>query len=241
MQALVFGLLFSFARRTVTQALVALGLTGHDWIAFYRLFNEPRVDYEILSGRFLEETLAQVPAADPHVAVVDGVQVPRHSRILLTEDASALLQSTIFERSFRESGHVLYRTNAYLLDGRVEQNPRRGFSFVVDRIEDLNKALEKAHTRTNSRRRPKKTRRAGELRSPEPAPASQTRACRRGLRGRLTNERLQDACWHEPYDLPGRRLASLLPSRYQRLFWTGAPRPVRHLASGTRHRSPAPP
>lgn len=31
MQALIFGYLFSFARRTVTQALVALGLTDHDW------------------------------------------------------------------------------------------------------------------------------------------------------------------------------------------------------------------
>ena len=34
MQALLFGQLFSFARRTVTQALVALGLTNHDWSAF---------------------------------------------------------------------------------------------------------------------------------------------------------------------------------------------------------------
>ena len=80
MQALLFGQLFCFARRTVTQALVALGLTEHDWSAFYRLFNEPRIDYEALSGLFLGETLAQVPAADPYVAVVDGVQIPRHSR-----------------------------------------------------------------------------------------------------------------------------------------------------------------
>ena len=79
MQALIFGCLFSFARRTVTQALVALGLTDHDWSSFYRLFSERRVDYEELTGCFLRETLEHVAPGDPYVAVVDGVQVPRHS------------------------------------------------------------------------------------------------------------------------------------------------------------------
>lgn len=41
MRALLFGRLFSFARHTVTQALVALGLTEHDWSAYYRVFSEP--------------------------------------------------------------------------------------------------------------------------------------------------------------------------------------------------------
>lgn len=50
MKALLFGQLFSFARRTVTQALVTLGLTDSDWSAFYRIFNEPRMDYEALTG-----------------------------------------------------------------------------------------------------------------------------------------------------------------------------------------------
>lgn len=79
MQALIFGCLFSFARRTVIQALVALGLTEYDWSAFYRLFNEPRIDYETLTGCFLSEILDHMPANDPCVTVVDGVQVPRHS------------------------------------------------------------------------------------------------------------------------------------------------------------------
>jgi DNA polymerase III alpha subunit len=60
---------------------------------------------------------------------------------LLTEDASGLLQSTIFERPFRRYGHILYQTSAYLLDGRVEQDERRGFSFVVHRIRSLDRAL----------------------------------------------------------------------------------------------------
>lgn len=79
MQALFFGSLFSFCRHTITQALVALGLTDSDWSAFYRLFNEPRIDYEELTNCFISETLDHVPATEPYVAVVDGLQVPRSS------------------------------------------------------------------------------------------------------------------------------------------------------------------
>ncbi|HEV2745180.1 MAG TPA: hypothetical protein VGV91_18640, partial [Rubrobacter sp.] len=70
---------------------------------------------------------------------------------LLTEDASGLLQSTIFERSYRRFGHVLYGSSAYLLEGRVEQDARRGFSFVVDRIQSLGPALADA-ARSDTRR-----------------------------------------------------------------------------------------
>lgn len=79
-KGLLLGHLFSFARHTVTQSLVTLGLTDHDWSAFYRLFNEPRVDYEKLTRSFFHQTLSHVPGVQPYVAVVDGVQVPRHSR-----------------------------------------------------------------------------------------------------------------------------------------------------------------
>lgn len=79
-QALIFAHLFCFARRTVTQALAALGLTDADWSAFYRLFSTPsRIDYEALSGRFLEGVLAHIAPSEPFVAAVDGAQVPRHS------------------------------------------------------------------------------------------------------------------------------------------------------------------
>jgi hypothetical protein len=79
-QALLFGHLFTFARRTITQALVALELTEGDWSAFYRLFSAPsRIDYEKLSGHFLKQTLRHISSQDPYVAVVDGVQIARHS------------------------------------------------------------------------------------------------------------------------------------------------------------------
>jgi hypothetical protein len=80
--ALVYASLFAFARHTVTQLLVALGQTEHDWSAWYRLFSEPRLDYDELTRCFLRETLQEISAEGPYVAVVDGVQLPRHSRTM---------------------------------------------------------------------------------------------------------------------------------------------------------------
>lgn len=77
---LVFGELFSFARHTVTQALLALGLTDADWSAWYRLFSRARFDEEQLASCLLGETLEHVAASEPYVVAVDGVQIPRSSR-----------------------------------------------------------------------------------------------------------------------------------------------------------------
>jgi error-prone DNA polymerase len=56
---------------------------------------------------------------------------------LLVEDEAGLLQATIFEGVYKRYGHVLHQSGAFLLEGRVEQDYRRGFSFVVKRIGDL--------------------------------------------------------------------------------------------------------
>jgi error-prone DNA polymerase len=61
---------------------------------------------------------------------------------LLIEDGAGLLQVTIFEGVYARYGHLLHRCGAFLLDGRVEQDGRRGFSFLVERVRDLAKALE---------------------------------------------------------------------------------------------------
>jgi len=60
---------------------------------------------------------------------------------LLIEDEAGLLQATIFEGVYRRYGHVLHQRGAFLLDGRVEQDRRRGFSFLVERIGDLQEVL----------------------------------------------------------------------------------------------------
>ncbi len=48
--ALVFGSLFAFARHTLSQVLLALGVTEQDWSAWYRLFSEPRLDLDALDA-----------------------------------------------------------------------------------------------------------------------------------------------------------------------------------------------
>lgn len=60
---------------------------------------------------------------------------------LLIEDEMGLLQATIFERVYERYGHILHHSGAFLLEGRVEQDRRRGFSFLVDRIVDLAEVL----------------------------------------------------------------------------------------------------
>jgi DNA-directed DNA polymerase III PolC len=60
---------------------------------------------------------------------------------LLIEDEGGLLQCTIFEKTYRRCGHVLHGSGAFLLEGRVEVDRRRGHSFVVDGIFDLAEAL----------------------------------------------------------------------------------------------------
>jgi error-prone DNA polymerase len=87
---------------------------------------------------------------------------------LLIEDEAGLFQATIFEGVYKRDGHVLHRRGAFLLDGRVERDERRGFSFLVERVRDLSGALE------------------GAKRVPEPRAASSSgafiRARRRGRR-----------------------------------------------------------
>ena len=60
---------------------------------------------------------------------------------LLIEDERGLLQATIFRSVYVEYGDVLHHRGAFLLEGRVEQDKRRGFSFLVECIGDLREAL----------------------------------------------------------------------------------------------------
>jgi len=70
---------FAFARHTVTQGLLALGLTDADWSAFYRLFSRSRYDEERLSRCFFRETLLHSKSEEPYVTGIDTTQIPRSS------------------------------------------------------------------------------------------------------------------------------------------------------------------
>ena len=78
--ALVLGFLLGVTRPTIAGVLLTLGLHDADWSAFYRLFSRERVDYDALTRCYLGQTLAQIPADGPYVAVLDGTQLPRSSR-----------------------------------------------------------------------------------------------------------------------------------------------------------------
>jgi DNA-directed DNA polymerase III PolC len=60
---------------------------------------------------------------------------------LVVEDEFGLLQATIFRSVYERFGDLLHHRGAFLLEGRVEQDRRKGFSFVVERIGDLREVL----------------------------------------------------------------------------------------------------
>jgi len=78
--ALVMAELMAFGRHTITQLLMALGLTEEDWSPWYRLFSQERYDEAQTSRVMLREMLAEVPADEPFVVGVDGFHVPRVSQ-----------------------------------------------------------------------------------------------------------------------------------------------------------------
>lgn len=77
---LLLSEIFTFARHTVTQGLVALGETEWDWSAWYRLFSQKRFDYQKLSSITMRETIPEVPPNQVYVVGIDGMLVPRSSQ-----------------------------------------------------------------------------------------------------------------------------------------------------------------
>ena len=74
-----------------------------------------------------------------HSAGSEALQAPIHVQL-----EGAVGVDVREEALYRDSGSLLYQTGAFLLDGKVEQHPRRGFSFVVERIADLAAVLKGA-------------------------------------------------------------------------------------------------
>jgi hypothetical protein len=76
---LVIGEVFNFGRHTVTQGLMALGLTDADWSGWYRLFSRGRYAEARVAHLFFRETVLHTAPDEPYVVGVDGVQIPRSS------------------------------------------------------------------------------------------------------------------------------------------------------------------
>jgi len=76
---MVLGEVFNFGRHTVTQGLMALGITDGDWSGWYRLFSKGRYEERKVAKVFFRETLEHTRIEEPYVVGVDGVQIPRSS------------------------------------------------------------------------------------------------------------------------------------------------------------------
>ncbi len=77
---LVVGFLWSLARHTLTQALLAAGAGDADWSPFYRLFSHDRIRMTHLQQRLMRQTFQHVAPSAPYLLAVDGVFLPRSSR-----------------------------------------------------------------------------------------------------------------------------------------------------------------
>jgi len=77
--SLMLSELFVFARHTVTQGLLALGLRDADWSAWYRLFSQERFDPDQAGEVIFAQTLQHVGQQELYPIGVDTVQVPRSS------------------------------------------------------------------------------------------------------------------------------------------------------------------
>src|SRR5512139_2398413 len=76
---MVLGEVFNFGRHTVTQGLMALGVTDGDWSGWYRLFSQGRYIEQKVARIFLRETVQHTSHKEAYVVGVDGVQIPRSS------------------------------------------------------------------------------------------------------------------------------------------------------------------
>lgn len=77
--ALVLAEIFVFARHTISQMLMALGLTEQDWSAMYRLFSQGRFKYDEACQAVFEESLQHVADDELYVVAGDATQTPRSS------------------------------------------------------------------------------------------------------------------------------------------------------------------
>lgn len=106
--ALVFGEVFAFARHTVTQSLLALGLTDADWTAWYRLFSRERFDEAALTGCLFRETLAHVAVDEPYVIGVDGTQIPRTSHTMVGTGWLRAPRTAVFKRGIHRAQRFVH-------------------------------------------------------------------------------------------------------------------------------------
>jgi hypothetical protein len=95
---LLMGELLVFARHTVTQILMSLGLVEEDWSNWYRLFSQGRFSYEKASEVLFAETLKHVGEEEVYVMAGDSTQTRRSSQKMEGVGWLHNPQSPVFKR-----------------------------------------------------------------------------------------------------------------------------------------------
>jgi len=95
---LVVAELVVFARHTVTQLLLSIGMTQTDWSSWYRLFSHGRFPYEQGCAVFFGETLQHVARDEVYVVAGDSTQTRRSSRKMEGAHWLHNPQSPVFKR-----------------------------------------------------------------------------------------------------------------------------------------------
>lgn len=95
---LVVAELVVFARHTVTQLLLSIGMTQTDWSSWYRLFSHGRFPYEQACAVFFGETLQHVARDEVYVVAGDSTQTRRSSRKMEGAHWLHNPQSPVFKR-----------------------------------------------------------------------------------------------------------------------------------------------
>jgi hypothetical protein len=78
--AMILAEIFVFARHTISQLILSLGMNAQDWSAWYRMFSAGRFVYDKASEVLFEETLKHVDEVSVYVIGIDSTQIPRSSR-----------------------------------------------------------------------------------------------------------------------------------------------------------------
>lgn len=95
---LVVAELVVFARHTVTQLLMSVGLAEEDWSCWYRLYSAGRFRYDRASEILFGETLKHVGDDEVYVVAGDGTQTRRSSRKMEGAHWLHNPQSPVFKR-----------------------------------------------------------------------------------------------------------------------------------------------
>lgn len=95
---LVIAEIVVFARHTITQLLMGVGLTELDWSSWYRLFSHGRFPYEAASEVLFAQTVQHVAADEWYVVAGDGTQTRRSSRKMEGAHWLHNPQSPVFKR-----------------------------------------------------------------------------------------------------------------------------------------------